>query len=270
MATDRRAYLRGRISAIFGFASGGAGTFGALHNVCHYTCAVVVAGLALAGITLTGLPLAFLQEPKLIVLFSGMGIISLGGSMFFHIRAKGLSLASNIRDFLDKKTVLLGAFLLLSLWSLSQGTLELVQAEGSPDSPTKVNKEGTVEVELTFVNLKDPKVTLKDPKVKEPQVENMLIFDLAINSMDMSLSSFQNFDFKSNVVLETDRGISARPIEARILDWGHMGHHPRGRIVFPSEAGGKPLLRSRVVKVIIMGLGGVEKRVFEWKMPRDQ
>lgn len=250
-----------------GIASGGVGTFGALHNVCHYTCEVIIAGLALAGITLTGLPLAFLQDPKLVVLFSGMGIISLGGSMLFHIKAKRLSVATKLRDLVDKKTVLFGTFLLLSLWSLSQGTLQLLQAQGPPDSPTKVNKEGTVEVELTFVNLKDPKVTLTDPKVKEPKMENVLIFDLAINSMDMSLSSFQTYDFKSNVVLETDRGVSLRPIDARITDWGHMGHHPRGRLTFPLMTNGESVLKSRVVRVIVKGLGGVEKRVFEWKMP---
>lgn len=265
-----KASFRERISGILGVASGGAGTFGTLHNVCHYTCEVIIAGLALAGITLTGLPLAFLQEPKLIVLFSGMGIISLGVSMFLHIRTKRSSLTNNLRNFLDKKTVLFGTFILLSLWSLSQGTLQLVQAEGSPDSPTQINKEGTVEVELTFVNLKDPKVTLTDPKVKEPKVENVLVFELAMNSMDMSLSSFRAYDFKSNVILETDRGASVRPIEARIIDWGHMGHHPRGRLIFPLEAGGKRLLRSRVVRVIIKGLGGIQKRVFEWKMPRDR
>jgi hypothetical protein len=269
MATDRRAYWRDRTSAIFGFASGGAGTFGTLHNVCHYTCEVIVAGLALAGITLTGLPLAFLQDPKLIVLFSGMGVISLGVSMFLHIEAKRLLVATKLRDLADKKTVLFGVFILLSLWSLSQGTLELVQAEGSPDSPTKVNKVGTVEVELTFLNLKDPKVTLKDPKVKEPKVENVLVFELAINSMNMSLSSFEAYDFKSNVMLETDRGASVRPIEARITDWGHMGHHPRGRLIFPLTANGESVLKSRVVRVIVKGLGGVEKRVFEWKMPRS-
>lgn len=270
MATGRRAYWRERISATFGIASGGAGTFGALHNVCHYTCEVIVAGLAVAGITLTGLPLAFLQDPKLVVLFSTMGVMSLGGSMFFHIKKKPVSGRANIRNFLDRKTGLLAIFILLSAWSLVQGTLELVQAEGSPESPAKINKEGTVEVELTFLNLKDPKVTLKDPKVKEPKVENVLIFDLAINSMDMSLSSFQAYDFKSNVVLETDRGVSVRPIDARITDWGHMGHHPRGRLIFPLMTDGESVLKSRVVRVIVKGLGGVDKRVFEWKMPRSQ
>ncbi|MGH7771452.1 MAG: hypothetical protein ACREQA_04375 [Candidatus Binatia bacterium] len=238
--------------------------------MCHYTCTVIIAGLALAGVTLTALPLAFLQDPKLVVLFSGMGIISLGVSMFFHIKAKNLSGGAKMRYFLDKKMVLLSSFLLLSAWSLSQGTLQLVQAEGPADSSSKVNKEGTVEVELTFLNLKDPKIKLEDPKIKDPKIENVLIFDLTINSMDMSLSSFQAYDFKSNVVLENDKGISTPPIDARITDWGHMGHHPRGRLIFPSTISEEPVLKSRVVRVIVKGLGGVEKRVFEWKMPRSQ
>lgn len=262
--------LHHKISGPFGIASGGAGTFGALHNVCHYTCEVIVAGLALAGISLTSLPLAFLQEPKLVVLFSGMGIISLGMSMFWHIKGKFFSAGTRIRQLLDRKTALLAAFILLSVWGLAQGTLQLVQAEGSPDSPTKVNKESSVEVELTFLNLKDAKVTIEDPKIKEPGVENVLIFELSMNSMDMSLSSFQSYEFKSHVVLETDRRVSVRPIEARITDWGHMGHHPRGRLMFPSQVEGSSLLQSRVVRVIMQDLGGIEKRVFEWRMPRSR
>jgi hypothetical protein len=106
--------------------------------------------------------------------------------------------------------------------------------------------------------------------VKDPKPENVLIFDLAINSMDMSLPSFETYDFKSNVVLETDRGVSVRPIDARITDWGHMGHHPRGTIIFPSQVGGVSMLGSRLVRVTLRGLGGAEKRVFEWKIPPDQ
>ncbi len=264
------ASFRRRITGALGVASGGAGTFGALHNVCHYTCELIVAGLALAGISLASLPLAFLQDPILIVVFSGMGIISLGVSMYLHIKAKRHSVAAGIRSLLDKRTVLFGAFILLSSWSLTQGTLQLARAQGPADSPTKVNKEGGVEVELTFLNLKDSGATLRDPKIQDLKAENVLLFELALNSMDMSLASFQGYDFKRNVVLEADGGISVRPLEATITDWGHMGHHPRGRLVFPSKAGAKPLLQSNMVRVILRDLGGIDKRIFEWKMPRKQ
>jgi len=70
MVHNPKTSFRQKGSGVLGIASGGTGAFGALHNVCHYTCEVIVVGLALAGISLTGLPLAFLQDPKLIILFS--------------------------------------------------------------------------------------------------------------------------------------------------------------------------------------------------------
>ncbi|MGH8057788.1 MAG: hypothetical protein ACREOH_11220, partial [Candidatus Entotheonellia bacterium] len=167
--------MRRRFTALFGGAFGGLGTFGALHNVCHYTCQIVVAGLGVVGITLTGLPLAFLEDPKLIVLFGGMGAVSLGVSMTLHLKAKRWSLrTAGLRGLFDRKMVIVLGFLLLSGWSMTQGVGQMLRAAAPLDAPTQTSKEGGVEVELTLLNLKDP--SLRDT----------LVFELTMNSMDMS------------------------------------------------------------------------------------
>lgn len=250
MSSGVRTQLGGRIAAMFGGISGGLGTFGALHNVCHWTCQVLVAGLGIFGITLAGLPLAFLEDPKLIVLFGSMGTVSLGVSMGLHLKAKRRSFQTGgLWRLFDRRLAILLVFLLLSGWSLTQGAAQMMRGSGAADSPTQTNKEGNAEVELTLVNLKDP--SLKDA----------VVFELTINSMDMSAPSFQTLDLKKAIILETDRGVSLPPADVSISDWGHMGHHVRGRLTFP----GLTALKSGAVRVVIQGIGGVEKRVLEWR-----
>ena len=49
---------------------GAAGAFG----TCHALCTAAIAGLAAVGITITGMPLMFLQNPLFYVPFSLLGI----------------------------------------------------------------------------------------------------------------------------------------------------------------------------------------------------
>jgi hypothetical protein len=49
-----------------------------------------------------------------------------------------------------------------------------------------------------------------------------------------------------------------------------MGHHARGRVVFPLGTAGPPALKGRLVRVTVRGIGGVETRVFEWGPPKDR
>lgn len=257
MTTAGRTPVGRTLSAIFGTTSGGLGTFGALHNVCHWTCQVLVVSLGILGITLAGLPLAFLEDPKLIVLFGSMGTVSLGVSMGLHLKAKRRSFQTGgLRRLFDRRLAILLVFLLLSGWSLTQGAAQMMRESGAADSPTQTNKEGNAVVELTLVNLKDP--SLKDA----------LVFELAINSMDMSAPSFQTHDLKQAITLETDEGVSVLPAKVQISDWGHMGHHVRGRLTFPLSIPGTSPLKNRVVRVTIRGIGGVERRVLEWRTPK--
>ena len=62
-----------KILGSLGLTSAGLGIV-SLHNVCHLVCEGAIVILALVGITLVGMPLAFLQQYTL--LFAIMGIIS--------------------------------------------------------------------------------------------------------------------------------------------------------------------------------------------------
>ncbi|MGH7363737.1 MAG: hypothetical protein ACREKA_08335, partial [Candidatus Methylomirabilales bacterium] len=174
--------------------------------------------------------------------------------MTLHTKAKcGSFRTAGLRGLFDRKMVILLGFLLLSGWSVTQGATQLIRLAAAQDAPTQTSKEGSVEVELTLLNLKDP--SLKDA----------LVFELSMNSMDMSAPSFQTYDLKEAIALETDRAVSVRPAQVSISDWGHMGHHLRGRLTFPQNTAGTSVLESRVLRVTVRGIGGVEKRVLEWR-----
>lgn len=253
MASTIRAALAGRLSAVTGGLSGGLGAFGTLHNVCHYTCELVVAGLALVGISLAGLPLAFLEDPRLIVLFRSLGLVSTGLSMAFHLATRRRAPdVAGLRRLVDRRAVLLTVFLALSGWSVAQGTLRLVGTATAAEGPSRSSKEGTAEVQLTLLNLKDS--SLKDG----------LVFELTVSSMDMAAPSFETVDFTRAVTLEVDGGRAVPPSEARISEWGHMGHHVRGQLRFSVSL---DTVRGRALRVTVRGLGGVERRVLEWRIP---
>ncbi len=71
--------LKTKTTGIVGSVSSGLGIAG-LHNVCHTICQGIVVFLAVFGITVVGMPLAFLQDYSL--LFSTMGLISGAAGVF--------------------------------------------------------------------------------------------------------------------------------------------------------------------------------------------
>ena len=68
-----------------GLTSAGLGIV-SLHNVCHLVCEGAIVVLALIGITIVGMPLAFLQQYTL--LFAIMGIISSVIGIAFYLRTR--------------------------------------------------------------------------------------------------------------------------------------------------------------------------------------
>ena len=66
--------LKAVLLATFGGTSGGLSVFGAVHGVCHATCQGLVAAAAFAGISLVGMPLAFLLDPRWTLGFAAMGV----------------------------------------------------------------------------------------------------------------------------------------------------------------------------------------------------
>lgn len=248
--------IGGRISAIFGGVSGGLGTFGTLHNVCHYTCQVLVTGLGLVGLTLTGLPLAFLEDPKLVVLFGSLGVISLGGSLRVHFRSRRASAqGGGLRRLIDRRAAILAVFLLASTWSVAQGAARMIGSATAEEAATRTSKAGTVEVELTLLGLEDA------------SLRKRVVFAIAMNSTDMSAPSFETYDLKRAMTLEIDGTGPLHPADVQVSDWGHMGHHLRGQVTFPV---GAEATRGRAVRLTIRGIGGDQRLVLEWRMPRTR
>lgn len=75
-----------KVTGIIGGISSAIGIAG-LYNVCHTICQVLIAALAIFGITVVGMPLAFLQ--KYVIPFSIMGLLSssIGIGMFYWTKA---------------------------------------------------------------------------------------------------------------------------------------------------------------------------------------
>ena len=67
---------------ILGGFSSGLGIIG-LHNVCHVVCEGVIVFLAVFGIAIVGMPLAFLQDYSLF--FSVMGMVSAASGIAFYL-----------------------------------------------------------------------------------------------------------------------------------------------------------------------------------------
>lgn len=86
-----------KISGIFGSVSGGLGIAG-LHNVCHVLCQGAIVFLAIFGITVAGMPLAFLQDYSLF--FSIMGAVSASVAiLIFYWTKVRCQMEKNRRDW---------------------------------------------------------------------------------------------------------------------------------------------------------------------------
>lgn len=73
----------GLLGGVFS-AIGGLGAFG----VCHTICQVLIILLGAIGISVIGMPLAFLQEPRFVAISFGLGGIFFGGALLVYIRHK--------------------------------------------------------------------------------------------------------------------------------------------------------------------------------------
>lgn len=80
-----------KITAVVGAGFAGLGAAGAF-GLCHAACMAIIAGLAMVGITITGMPLAFLQDAYPIFIAIGLGFIGL--SVYLYFRHKNGCMAS--------------------------------------------------------------------------------------------------------------------------------------------------------------------------------
>jgi hypothetical protein len=112
----------------------------------------------------------------------------------------------------------------------------------------RINDEGPVEITVSYLN----------PLRQEAGPE--LSFEVRMNTHSVKLDSYEmeNISF-----LRIDGGT-----EQKALGWvkpGGGGHHRSGVLRFagPIPSGAQSL------QVIIRGIGGVQERVFEWKLPLE-
>ncbi len=82
-------YFSAKIKAlgVFGGAFAGLGALGAF-GACHTLCQIAIAFLAIFGITVIGMPLAFLQEPIFIIIFTSIGVASIALSVRMYLKMK--------------------------------------------------------------------------------------------------------------------------------------------------------------------------------------
>jgi len=83
-----RAQMTNRVANMGTTASGSLSFLGG-YNVCHNLCLGIIAGLSMLGISLQGMPLAFLQDYA-IPLWS-LAILLLGLSLYFYTTRKCIS-----------------------------------------------------------------------------------------------------------------------------------------------------------------------------------
>ena len=94
-----------------------------------------------------------------------------------------------------------------------------------------------------------------------------IVFDVAFDTMKMDAPALDS-DLSKLATLVVDGGAPIRPSSWTIRQTGHMGHHLRGRLVFPAEADGRPLLGPGA-KSFELRLGGAQgelQGVYSWSI----
>ena len=80
-----------KITAVIGAGFAGLGAAGAF-GLCHTICMAVIAGLAMVGITITGMPLMFLNDYYPVFVVIGLGLIGL--SVYLYFRHKNVCMGA--------------------------------------------------------------------------------------------------------------------------------------------------------------------------------
>lgn len=252
--------LKAVLRATFGGTSGGLSVLGAVHGVCHATSQGLVAAAAFAGISLIGMPLAFLLDPRWTLGFAAMGIASASGGLYMRLRAQ---------QKLSKGVLRFGLVGLISLLTLSSSLWQMAAAQRQTPS------------DLAAATVAPPRLEL-DAAEKSAQVGGVsaqaeylgivggaLRFRIALNSNDMAAPPFDPGGVGSTAYL----AISERRLGASkwtVQDTGHMGHHPRAVVEFQLDAA----LASALAKAKQLELGFASDRGrpyhrFNWPLRQD-
>lgn len=92
-------------------------------------------------------------------------------------------------------------------------------------------------------------------------------FDVAFDTMKMDAPPLEK-DLSKLATLAVDGGAPVRPSSWTIRQTGHMGHHLRGRLVFPAEADGRPVIGTgaKSFELRFAGVQGEPQAVFPWRI----
>lgn len=245
--------IKTRFLRVFGGTSSGLGALGA---ACHYSCQAIVALLAIAGISVAGMPLAFLAEPRLVILFSALGLASVAFGIWLHLRMK--------RRF-DWKIAVFALFAVVSTVSLGFGVRDLVAGQDpaqtvgaaempafSVDAVAKTSEAGDVTIEISY----------------EGVSKKEMVFRVAMDVMRMDLPPLTEFDLQRLARLVAPEGTEVTPSRWSVEDGGHMGHHVRGTLVFPLTTDVQPIIdgRAKSFEIVLNDVAGVKERVFAWEI----
>ena len=249
--------LKAVLLGTFGGTSGGLSVFGAVHGVCHATCQGLVAAAAFAGISLIGMPLAFLLDPRWTLGFAAMGIASAGGGLYTRLRA---------RQTPGWGMVWFGLVGLISMATLGSGLWQLAQAQG-PTPAVATVLPPRLELDAAQTSAKVGEVSAQAEYLGI--VDGALRFRIALNSNDMAAPPFDPGGVGSTAYL----AVSERRLGASkwtVQDTGHMGHHLRAVVEFQLDAA----LASAFAKAKQLELGFASDRGrpyhrFNWTQRQD-
>ncbi len=119
-------------------------------------------------------------------------------------------------------------------------------APQSTSDPTRVDEQGMVAVVVKPINLDSPSDTLE--------------FEVGLNTHSVDLS----MDLAALSTLTTDTGIS---VQATKWDAERGGHHVGGRLIFPANKDGKPVLDDASKLTLTIVNLDAPVRTFEWQLP---
>lgn len=284
--------IKSKILGSLGGSSSGLGMFGAVHNVCHYSCQGIIALLAVFGISAVGMPLGFLLDPLLVIIFSSIGLASITLSIIVEIKHRNFlyndtnligdginhQKASKRQIFTDRKLLLFFAFGAISLVSLALGTNDFIAKQngagaidtaigsGEPilalDSLKKMNSNGDTSIELTYDGMS----------------KGLMSLTVNMDTNDMDAPPLSQYDLTklSSLVVEGSNGRTEgiKPLSWTVQETGHMGHHLKGTLIFPVTIGGQENSNYRSIiddqaksfEIVINDIAGVKQRVFSWSI----
>lgn len=119
------------------------------------------------------------------------------------------------------------------------------------DAAAKKNETAGVEMEVVFKGV----------------APEGFVFDVAFDTMKMDAPPLDS-DLSKLATLVVDGGEPISPSSWTIRQTGHMNHHLRGRLVFPAEANGRPVLGpgAKAFELRLAGTRGEPQAVFPWSI----